>query len=339
MPRIPARHAGKRSGLTFFAPCLARLGAPPDGSQWAHEIKYDGYRVQAHVMKRGSQVEVKIFTRNGLDWTERFAALVPELARLPVASAILDGEAVATNASGRTSLEALQHALRSGDRAGLSITMMAFDLLYLDGHDLRSAPLSERKRKLADLLGVRPKSSQLQFSEHLSGPGCDILKKACALGLEGIVSKRLDRPYRSGRSGDWIKAKCTMADPFVVAGYVPNKSATQAVGSLVVGYYEGGQLRYAGRVGTGFSVEEAAAMFEGLQAIRRTRAPFSGHLKAMQQRDVVWLAPRLVAQIEYRAWTKDGLLRHASFKAFREDKQPEEVGPPDSLRGIPSSRE
>ncbi len=315
-------------GLAFVPPCLARLAAAPEGPGFVHEIKFDGYRVQAHVIKNGDGARVRIFTRSGLDWTDRFSGLVPELAALPVTSAILDGEAVVIDEDGRTSFSALQAALKTTARGRGAITLVAFDLLHRDGRDLTGLPLSERIAQLGEVLGSRPADARVQASLTLDGSGREVLAAACAMGLEGIVSKRLDRPYRPGRHGDWIKAKCARSSPFAVVGYVAEKTSPERVGSLVLAWQDGDLWRHAGRVGTGFSRKEAAAMWQGLQAIRRTQTPLSGRLTASQGRDVVWLEPKVVAQVTYRDVTDDGLLRHATFDGLRTDIAPQDTAAP-----------
>ncbi|MBU1210444.1 MAG: non-homologous end-joining DNA ligase [Alphaproteobacteria bacterium] len=322
----------RRRKLDFVQPCLARLGSPPDGPQWVHEIKFDGYRVQAHIVKQDGCCDVRILTRGGHDWTERFASLAADLARLPITSAILDGEVLATDQDGRTTFSALQAALKPGSKRKSAMTLVVFDILYRDGIDLRQKPLAERLAELADVLGRTDRRSRIQASVRLEGPGDDVLARACEIGLEGIVSKRLDRTYRSGRHGDWVKSKCARSGFFVVAGYVPGKSAAATVGSLVLGYPQGERLVYVGRVGTGFTVKEAAAIWDGLQSIRRSHGALSGKLKASQRRDVVWVEPVVVAEVLYRDLTDEGLLRHASFQRFRTDKSPADARPPAGLR-------
>ncbi|MGD9785908.1 MAG: non-homologous end-joining DNA ligase [Hyphomicrobiaceae bacterium] len=310
----------------FVPPCLPRaVAAPPSGEEWVHEIKHDGYRVQA-VIADGA---ARVLTRNALDWTHRFGPVVRELAALDVRSAIIDGEAFVPDARGISDFDALTRELQRGDDKRIHV--VAFDLLWIDGEDLRGRPLIDRKARLQALLGRRSKSSLLSFSAHTAGDGAAIMAKACELGIEGIVSKRVDRAYRSGRTGDWTKCKCVMADPFVVVGYVASAVADEAVGSLVLGYYDRNRLVYAGRVGTGFSQREAVALWEGLQVITAPPPAFARRMSREQKAGVHWVQPRLVVEVAYRAWTEDGLLRHASLLHFRDDKEPEEIARPASL--------
>jgi bifunctional non-homologous end joining protein LigD len=314
-----------RATLAFIKPSLARDAAtPPLGDEWVYEIKHDGFRIEALV----APPKVQLLTRNGLDWTHRLGLVVKELAGLRVRSAIIDGEAVVQNDRGVSDPHALQRELKKGSRARIAI--MAFDLLHLDGRDLWHRPLRERKDLLRDLLGKRPTSSLLQFSDHMLGNGRAVLESACKMGLEGIISKRLDRPYHSGRTLDWLKSLCLLSDPFVVIGFVPSKAGSAVVGSLVLGFYEGESLIHAGRVGTGFSQTEAQALWQGLQTIRIEDPPIYQRLSRPQRQDVIWVQPRLVAQVQYRGWSADGLLRHSSFKALLPKKQPSEVFRPAS---------
>ena len=321
--------AGKgsnRNGLAFIEPCLAQLtDEPPSSDNWVHEIKYDGYRIQAHV----EHGRVKLLTRNAHDWTDKFGALGQEFAEIGVRSAIIDGEAIVQDTTGVPDFDALAREISKGCSA--KIVFMAFDLMYLDGSDLRRIPLMERKAVLKRLLGTRADGALLRFSDHMKGDGREILSQACKLRLEGIVSKRTDRPYRSGRSGDWLKAKCLMVDPFVVIGYVGSTAANEAIGSLVLGYYEGKSLVYAGRVGTGFSLRDAAFLLQALKPLH-SKPPALARALTRDQRDgVEWVEPRLVARVQYTAWTNEKILRHATFKGLRDDKPAPEIWRPASL--------
>lgn len=316
------------AGLAFTPPCLARAQVtPPSGSEWLHEIKYDGYRVQALI--EGD--DVRLLTRTALDWTARFGVVIQDLAALEARNAALDCEAVVFDEAGVSRFGALQAELKQGRNA--RIALVAFDLLHLDGRTTCPLPLAERKARLERLISKADlPHGLLRFGSHMKGDGRAIFEAACKEGLEGIVSKRLDRPYRSGRTGDWIKVKCVRKDPFVVIGYVPSKAAMGIVGSLVLGFFAGKRLVYAGRVGTGFTVAEARAMADGLAAIRTASPALAKSLSREQRAGVVWVEPRLVAQVAYRDVTPDGNIRHATFEHFRSDKPASEIAAPTAFR-------
>jgi bifunctional non-homologous end joining protein LigD len=302
----------------FVEPALATLAAaPPAGDKWLHEIKFDGYRIQARI----EAGRVKLLTRSGLDWTGKFGKqLVRELAALPVGLALIDGEIVVENDAGASDFSALQADLSEGrtDR----FVFYCFDLLHLDGHDLQAAPLIERKKLLESII---PPTGSIRYSGHFLEDGDLVLNHACRLSLEGIVSKLANGPYRSGRGKSWIKSKCSARQEFVIGGYVLSTVSKKAVGSLVLGQYEDGQLRYTGRVGTGFTAKVAEDLFDRLEKIRDKESPFAGKLTTQEARQVRFVRPELVAEVEFRAWTADGLLRHASFRGIREDKPAKEV--------------
>ena len=316
--------SAKRADMpAFIEPCLATLAAePPGGAQWAHEIKFDGYRLQARIDKG----KVQLLTRSGLDWTEKFGALAKTLLTLKLTSAIIDGEVFVEDEHGVTSFIELVSDLKA--RRSTRMMFVAFDLLFLDGTDVRKLPLFEIKTLLKRLFNRRKSGGQIRFSDHLQGNGATMLAEACKLGLEGIISKRLDKPYRSGRGVDWLKSKCIQTDEFVIAGYLDSTAIKNSVGALAVGFYEGKRLIYAGRVGTGFNRRVAGELWQQLHKLRKETSPFATPVDAVQAKGVVWVKPKLVAQVEYRAWTGAGILKHASFKALRHDKPCTKIGNP-----------
>ena len=321
-PPNPAKIRGAKKGIlpVFVEPALASLAdAAPSGPGWLHEIKFDGYRLQARI----DGTKVKLLTRKGLDWTDSFKAVAEALKGLKLGSALIDGEAVVEEESGVSSFTALQEALKSGrsDR----MVFYAFDLLYLAGYDLTHVPLVDRKTLLAGCLDDLPAGGSIRFSEHIETDGKAMLQNACRLGLEGIISKRKDQPYRSGRVKDWFKTKCTERQEFVIAGYVPSTTSSKMVGSLVMAVYDTGKLVHVGRVGTGFKDAVARSLRDQLESLKRSTSPFPNKLTADAVRGVRWVEPKLVAEVELRGWTSDGLLRHASYKGLRDDKDPTEV--------------
>lgn len=308
----------------FIPPCLARPSSVvPDGPEWVHEMKYDGYRLQVHIDEHG---RVRLLTRTGLDWTSRFGALAGAFKCMPVKSAILDGEAAVAGSDGISSFPKLVAALKQGETT--KVAYHAFDLIYLDGADLRVKCLSERKSRLEQLFASTPAMERLHYSAHLPWSRDIADGSLWKLGIEGVISKRLDRPYRSGRLGDWLKIKFQKHDELVVGGFLEMKGAREMVGALLLGYFEQRQLVYAGRVGTGFSTMEASDLWRLLSALRISKSPFTANLKPIDRTNVLWVRPHLVVDVTYTGWTSERVLRHAVYRGRRADKPAATVGTP-----------
>ncbi len=318
MQQLPA--ARGKSPPARVEPQLATLvRQAPEGDQWLSEIKYDGYRMICRV----DGAQVSFYSRNHLNWTDRLKHLAPAVERLGLESALFDGEVVRLQPDGSTSFQSLQNAFREG--RGDQLTYIVFDLLFLAGRDLTRRPLVERKRILSQLLAGQ--TDPLRYSEHLIGQAPEFLRQACKRQLEGIVCKRGDRPYRPGRGTDWVKVKCSHREEFVIGGFTPPGGSRHGFGALLVGYFDGReQLVYAGRVGTGFSDRLLEELAERLEKIERRKSPFVD-LQGVtgEARGVRWVAPKLVAQVEFSEWTRDGRLRHPAFLGLREDKPAREV--------------
>ena len=296
-----------------MSPQLATLTkAPPGGSDWFHELKYDGYRTMAWY-ENGT---VRLLTRNGHDWTERYQSIAGAVEMLPCKSALIDGEICVQGEDGRTSFGALQDALSAQDDSAL--VYFVFDLLYLDGYDLTKAPLSERKLALSTLLDrVTTDVFPVQFSEHVVGQGEAFFGEAERLGLEGVIAKRADAPYSSGRSKSWLKIKCIKDGSFAIIGYTRSDAAGGLAALLVAEHGDRG-LVYAGKVGTGFSQSQATMLLDRLAPLRR-RDPTIGMPKGSRGRGTIWVEPELLAEVRYGSRTGSGALRHAAFRGLRED--------------------
>jgi bifunctional non-homologous end joining protein LigD len=303
----------------FIEPQLATLvKEPPAGDQWLHELKFDGYRMLCRLDSGG----VQFMSRNGRDWTEKFPNIAEAIKFLPAKSAFIDGEIVIVDAQGRSSFQKLQRSMGKSVTSGLIYAV--FDLLYLDGFDLRRVPLRQRKN-LLEKLCKSPGQGLLRYSEHFEGNGDAFFRQACEYGIEGILSKLADSPYESTRNRNWLKVKCNKQQEFVIAGYTPSSKGLPGFGSLVLGVYEKGKLIYAGRVGTGFTFKSRAELQKQLDKFASEQSPLAAIPKDPGLKQTRWTEPRLVAEVAFTEWTSDNSIRHPSFQGLREDKDPKEV--------------
>lgn len=306
----------------FISPQLPRLvTTPPSDSEWIHEIKYDGYRIQAHVQDG----VVKLLTRGGLDWSSSFPGIRKGMSELDLKSAIFDGEIVSLDRKGVSHFQQLQNSLSSKTDKGL--TFFIFDLLYLNGRDLRKLPLIERKSLLKKLLAGCARS--IKYSEHIVGSGTDSFKVSCEHHLEGIISKLADSSYVSGRGDLWVKTKCSKRQEFVVGGYSEQKNRRQGLGVLLLGLYQKGKFKYAGKVGTGFDQRTKKELMERLDPLHRKTSPFD--LRSPKEKGIHWVDPQMVVEIGFSNWTDDEVLRHPVFLGQRLDKPAQDVTHEQSL--------
>ncbi len=328
----PAPRPGKLSGAAldaledlprepqpeFIQPQLAQeTENPPEGAGWLHELKLDGYRMQARKSARG----VQMLTRSGLDWTYRVPAVAEAVAQLPAEAVTLDGEVVVLGEDGNTNFADLQASFQNNEKHPL--TFFCFDLLHLEGRTTRGMPLRERKALLAEVV-PRDDEAIVRYSEHLETSGRLMFEEACRFHAEGIISKRADEPYQMGRRSSWLKSKCLHEQEFVIGGFSLSSDGPDKVGSLLLGYYRDGKLIFAGRTGTGFTQKQRRELRVQLAPLQTKNAAYV-QVPADQRRDALWVKPQLVAQVRFATWTAEDLVRQAAFLGLREDKKPEEV--------------
>jgi bifunctional non-homologous end joining protein LigD len=313
---VPGARPGHLPG--FVEPQLATLvAAPPPGDEWLHEMKFDGYRILCRIDKG----RITLWSRNGRDWTAQFPEIATTAARLPASQALIDGEIAVLLPNGTTSFQALQNALSAGRQGQL--VYFVFDLLHQDGQDLTGAPLEARKRALEALVAASQRGA-IRYSSHVVGQGDAFFRQACEHSLEGIVAKRRDRPYESGRGRSWLKIKCVQEQELVVGGFTEPKGTRAGLGALLLGVHDGADgLTYAGKVGTGFTDASAKQLRARLDRLRTPTSPFRRPPPGAS--GARWVKPELVAEVEFTEWTSDGRLRHPSFKGIREDKPAAEV--------------
>jgi len=288
----------------------------PEGNDWVHEQKFDGYRIVAEL----EDGRATLWSRRFNDWTAQFPTITRAIERLPAKRAVIDGEVAAVLPDGRTSFQALQNAIGT---AAPTLLYFAFDLLLLDRDDLTSLPLEQRKERLKALIADVP---QLRYSDHVIGNGKAFFELACKRGLEGIVSKRRERAYSPGRNKDWLKTKCLLRQELVVGGFTDPEGSRVGIGALLVGYYQDGALVYAGKVGTGYTAKMLREIRAELEPLEIPKAPFQlVPQRAWTGPHVHWVRPKLVAEVAFSEWTGDGRLRHPSFQGMRRDKPASEV--------------
>ena len=313
--------AKKKKPSESLRPQLATLHKEiPEGDDWFHEIKYDGYRILCRIDKG----KLRLVTRNGKDWTNKFQSLADVASALGVDDTVIDGEAVVLRANGSTDFQGLQNILRGGKK-DKNLAFYAFDLPYYQGYDLTRTPLRERKEVLRELLDAAGDGKVLRFSDHIEGRGPTVFEQTCAHGFEGVISKKADATYEAKRTRTWVKTKCVKRQEFVIGGYSPPAGTRKHFGALLLGYHDNGELRYCGKVGTGFNEKSLKLIFDALQPLRRKTAPFANPPKGREAKGVHWVSPALLAEVEFTEWTEDDILRHPSFQGLREDKDAKQV--------------
>ncbi|RZN14777.1 non-homologous end-joining DNA ligase [Bradyrhizobium sp. Leo121] len=298
----PAALGAKAPYPAFIDPALAtEIERVPTDARWIHEIKFDGYRVQVHLAKE----TIKVFTRRGNDWTRRFRKIADDAWHISAASAIVDGEVVAPAEDGTTDFSVLQNELKGRSK---KIVLVAFDLLYHDGYDLRKLPLSTRKAELKKLVA----GTDIQFSESFEVDGRAMFEHACRVGYEGVVSKVADSPYVSGRGRNWVKTPCAQRETLTIAGFAPDEGKWDGI---YLGRRKGAELIYAGKVDHGFDKASAPDLQKRLKPLIRKTQPYTKRIA----HEGIWVEPKLLAEIEYRAKSAEGKVRHPVFKGLRED--------------------
>lgn len=320
-----ASHVGAKKSLSLkhFKPELCYLTkTPPEGSDWIHEVKWDGYRMMAVIKKEkaGGRKSIKLITRNGLDWTDKFPSIEPALQELSVSNTVLDGELVVLDKKGISQFQLLQNFLKGESQ--YSLMYYVFDILFLDGYDIRNCALKDRKEILKTLFQNKKNNlTQIRFSDYVQGKGGFVYKKACRAGLEGIVSKDIHGIYEYRRSKSWLKSKCIQRQEFVIGGFTKPKGSREGFGSLLVGLYnDKKQLIYSGHVGTGFDRKSLNDLFKQLKDMTQENNPFYRLEDRSITNKVTWVKPQLVAELEFTEWTADHILRHPSFLGLRQDK-------------------
>jgi bifunctional non-homologous end joining protein LigD len=301
-------------------PMLATLvDAAPDGDDWLHEVKYDGYRMVCRV----EDGEVEISSRNGKPWTGALRGIAAAVGELPVKSAWLDGEIVMMDAEGRTSFNALQNALADRNAA---LAYIVFDVMYLDGYDLRGVALIERRQVLRELMQTVKAKSPLRFGPEVRGNGPEFFRQVCKMNLEGAICKRADSTYRDGlRTREWLKVKCEQRQEMVIGGYTDPQGSRTGFGALLLGVYDNGELRYAGKVGTGFDQKMLTTMKKLLAEREQDKPAFVNPPRGYEAKGAHWVKPDLVAEVAFTEWSAEGALRHPSFLGLRQDKAATEV--------------
>lgn len=318
----PSRKSNKeqiKNPFTIIEAQLAKLVYTiPKDQNWLYEIKYDGYRIISYI----ENDTVRLLTRNGNDYASRFTGIADSLITFAKGRAmVLDGEIAVTDTKGRTDFQALQNYFKNPK--GKNLTYIVFDLLALNGNDLRALPLIKRKEKLEKLLKNAPKN--IHYSRHVKDAGEESMRAAEELKMEGIIGKKADSPYTGSRNGDWIKLKCEKLKEFVIGGYTVSEKNTSGISSLLLGFYEGNNLIYAGRAGTGFTVKSAKETLAKFKSLIRKTSPFKTPPKAKAAETINWLRPAKAANIKFTEWTNDNKLRQASFKGLCENKDPKEI--------------